>query len=274
MIARSRVIKPQFFTDEVLGELSAYTRLLYAGMRTIADREGKLENRPKTIKLFTLPHDEDVGPDDIAALIQGLESAGILETYSVDGLNLIRLLGWGKKEMGVKGRKPIDKANGVHWNETESELPDPQGDSLYSSYIEPNKSLDSSYQVSKEEGKGKEKGKEEGKEEDREIPFDEIVEDLNDVIGLVGRHRFKSQSEYIRKEIRGRWAEGYRLEDFKHVHRAQVSHWLNDPKMRKHLAPDTLYRASKFPKYLANPVGSEQSKSHEDKVREIEEVLG
>ena len=78
MIARSRVIKPQFFTDEVLGELSAYTRLLYAGMRTIADREGKLENRPKTIKLFTLPHDEDVGPDDIATLIQGLESAGIL----------------------------------------------------------------------------------------------------------------------------------------------------------------------------------------------------
>jgi len=46
-MARTRSIKPAFFANEHLAELSAGTRLLFIGLWTIADKNGKLEDRPK-----------------------------------------------------------------------------------------------------------------------------------------------------------------------------------------------------------------------------------
>lgn len=83
------------------------------------------------------------------------------------------------------------------------------------------------------------------------IPFEEIIEDLNDVLELRGRDRFKWKSEAAQKEIRARFAEGYDLADFKKVHRTMFSHWKGNQRMEGFLRPSTLYRASKFPGYLA-----------------------
>ena len=44
-MARARLLKPGFFTNEDLCELPAFGRLLFAGLWTIADREGRLEDR-------------------------------------------------------------------------------------------------------------------------------------------------------------------------------------------------------------------------------------
>ena len=55
-MARTRNIKPGFFRNEDLAELGAYAMLLYAGLWTIADREGRLEDRPKRIKVDVLPY--------------------------------------------------------------------------------------------------------------------------------------------------------------------------------------------------------------------------
>lgn len=78
-----------------------------------------------------------------------------------------------------------------------------------------------------------------------EIPFEQIIQDLNGRINS----RFRHTSEDTRKAIRARWAEGWRLPDFQHVHAIKAEEWTGT-NMEIHLNPDTLYRKSKFEKYV------------------------
>jgi len=57
-MARSRNIKPAFFENDLLAECSPLTRLLFAGLWCIADRNGVLEDRPRRIKAQILPYDD------------------------------------------------------------------------------------------------------------------------------------------------------------------------------------------------------------------------
>lgn len=57
-MARARNIKPGFFKNEQLVELLYEYRLLFAGLWTLADREGYLEDRPKRIKMEIFPGDD------------------------------------------------------------------------------------------------------------------------------------------------------------------------------------------------------------------------
>lgn len=69
-MARSRNIKPGFFTNEDLVDLPFECRLLFIGLWTLADREGRLEDRPKRIKMAVFPAD-DVNVDACLNLLQG-----------------------------------------------------------------------------------------------------------------------------------------------------------------------------------------------------------
>jgi hypothetical protein len=85
--SRIRTIKPEFFTDEDLAELSIETRLLFVALWTIADREGRLEDKPRTIKLASFPWD-DV---DVARCLDALASGGFIERYAVSSKNYIQI---------------------------------------------------------------------------------------------------------------------------------------------------------------------------------------
>jgi hypothetical protein len=76
-MARSRNIKPGLFTNEELVECSFAARYLFVGLWTEADCYGRLENRPKRLKMALLPAD-DV---DIVSLLQELADHGFLEYY-------------------------------------------------------------------------------------------------------------------------------------------------------------------------------------------------
>lgn len=65
---RARGIKPGFFENEHLGELSPHARLLFIGLWMLADREGRLEDRPKKIRADLFRY-EDV---NIEALLEEL----------------------------------------------------------------------------------------------------------------------------------------------------------------------------------------------------------
>jgi hypothetical protein len=56
-MARIRTIKPEFFKDEDLSVLPYEARLLYIGLWCYADREGRLEDRPKYLKVEIFPYD-------------------------------------------------------------------------------------------------------------------------------------------------------------------------------------------------------------------------
>lgn len=93
-MARSRNIKPGFFTNDVLGELPALTRLLFAGIWTLCDREGRLEDRPKKIKAEVLPYDAC----DPEAMLQDLEKHGFILRYTVGEVKAIQVVAWDKHQ--------------------------------------------------------------------------------------------------------------------------------------------------------------------------------
>ena len=57
-MARTRNLKPGFFKNEDLAMLAPLTRLLFAGLWCWADRDGRLEDRPKRLKAEILPYDD------------------------------------------------------------------------------------------------------------------------------------------------------------------------------------------------------------------------
>lgn len=109
---RSRNIKPAFFQNEVLTEVDPFGRLLFIGLWCLADREGRLEDRPKRIKMQLFAMD-DV---DVPALLDDLARLGFIVRYEVDGVAYIQVVNFSKHQ------RP-------HSNESASVIPAPMDDS-------------------------------------------------------------------------------------------------------------------------------------------------
>ncbi len=89
-MARCRNLKPSFFTNELLGDLPALTRLLFAGLWTIADREGRLQDRPKRIKTEILPYDDYDIEKALNQLARGADP--FIVRYAVGGFRFIQIV--------------------------------------------------------------------------------------------------------------------------------------------------------------------------------------
>jgi hypothetical protein len=84
-MARIRTVKPDFFRHEGLYDAERKSglplRLAFAGLWTAADREGRFNWSPRTLKLDCLPHDEV----DFAAVMDALHEHGFIIKYAIDG---------------------------------------------------------------------------------------------------------------------------------------------------------------------------------------------
>lgn len=74
---RARNIKHGFFTNDEIAALEPLARLLFIGLWTIADREGRLLDRPKKIKAELLPYDKC----DADNLLDSLNNARFIRRY-------------------------------------------------------------------------------------------------------------------------------------------------------------------------------------------------
>lgn len=79
-MARIRTIKPEFFLHEGLAELSPLHRLLFIGLWTLADREGRMEDKPRRIKACVFPWEDC----DVDALLADLDAADLVHRYADD----------------------------------------------------------------------------------------------------------------------------------------------------------------------------------------------
>lgn len=77
---RIRSIKPDFFKDEIIAELRHVERLTFIGLWLIADRNGRLEYRPKYIKAELFPYEEKL---DMEKILKNLELTGIIRYFTV-----------------------------------------------------------------------------------------------------------------------------------------------------------------------------------------------
>lgn len=93
-MARIRTIKPSFFKNEELADLPMTARMLFIGLWTLADREGRLEDRHKRIKVEIFPYDTV----DIDSLLSRLQSAGFIMRYGVGEMKVIQIINFSKHQ--------------------------------------------------------------------------------------------------------------------------------------------------------------------------------
>ncbi len=106
-MARARSLKPGFFKNEELAGLPFEHRLLFQGLWVLADRAGRLEDRPKRIKAEIFPYDQV----DTDAGLTSLHESGFIIRYRADGGTFIQISTWAKHQ------RP-------HHQEAESEIPE------------------------------------------------------------------------------------------------------------------------------------------------------
>jgi hypothetical protein len=101
-MARSRNIKPGFFSNEDLAECSFPARLCFAGLWTLADRDGRMEDRPKRIKgeLFRFDSVE------VELLLRELERYGFIIRYQIDGDRFIQVSKFSEHQTPHYSEKP------------------------------------------------------------------------------------------------------------------------------------------------------------------------
>jgi hypothetical protein len=129
------------FTDENLGDCSPNARWLFAGLFTLADREGRLEDRPRKIKVEVMPYDNV----DIEHLLRELTEARFITRYEVEGKRCIHI-------------RTFHKHQHVHPKELPSQLPEPPDSSPGKTSLAREK-LGQSVRKGRRDGKGRE-GKE------------------------------------------------------------------------------------------------------------------
>jgi hypothetical protein len=86
-MARSRIIKPEFFQNEELVALPPIARLLFIGLWQLADRDGRQEDRPGKIKLAILPADDC----DVDDLLRQLAEKELIVRYEVAGTRYLAI---------------------------------------------------------------------------------------------------------------------------------------------------------------------------------------
>ncbi len=107
-MARSRNLKPGFFKNETLAECSPLARLLFAGLWCLADRAGRLEDRPKRIRAEVMPYDDG----SVDEMLNELHQAGFILRYLVGEQRLIQVQNFAKHQ-------------NPHCREPESTIPAP-----------------------------------------------------------------------------------------------------------------------------------------------------
>jgi hypothetical protein len=110
-MGRVRMLPPELFTDERVVALAREDRYAFVGLFCEADREGRMRDQPRRLKLSVEPWDEDIDFDDVLTRIAG---AGLIVRYERDGERFIAI----PEFLTTWKQKP-------HVREAKSDLPPP-----------------------------------------------------------------------------------------------------------------------------------------------------
>lgn len=91
---RIRNIKPDFWTDEKLVELSPWARLLFVGLWNFADDEGYMPYSPRKIKMQVFPADAL----EISVLLNALLKARLIELFDSEEGRVLHISHWDRHQ--------------------------------------------------------------------------------------------------------------------------------------------------------------------------------
>jgi len=107
-MARARNIKPALFKNEILGVEDPMLTILFVSLWCLADKAGRLEDRPLRIKAETFPYRENL---DVNGYLTVLHQLGFIRRYERNGVKIIQVINF-------------DKHQHPHKTEAESTLPE------------------------------------------------------------------------------------------------------------------------------------------------------
>lgn len=247
-MARARNIKPGFFTNDKLVELPFEYRLLFIGLWTIADKEGRLLDRPKKIRIEIFPADNV----DCEKGLKLLANAGFITRYEAAGMQLIQINNWGKHQS-------------PHIRESASELPPPAEGTIK---VVPEHNLgsaealprspdsgfsDSGFLIPEVDPSGLV-----GQEPDAQPPhaakpkngshYNPLAREVLDFLNAKAGRSYQPVDANL-KLIVARLKEGASVQDCRAVIAKKCREWGSDEKMAEYLRPATLFNALKFGQY-------------------------
>lgn len=105
-MARTRLIKPDFFTDPDLADCTLQARMTFAGLWCQADRDGRLKYEPRKLKVLIFPFDKI----NMEKALEELTKKPFIKIYSINDISYIQIINW-------------DKHQSPHGTEKDSEIP-------------------------------------------------------------------------------------------------------------------------------------------------------
>lgn len=90
---RARTIKPGILSNEELAELGPFAYILLTALWMMADREGRLEDRPRRIWMKALAL-WGATPENVENLLKALAEKGFIRRYVVKGEKYIQIHNW------------------------------------------------------------------------------------------------------------------------------------------------------------------------------------
>src|SRR5450830_542449 len=224
-MARIRTTKPEFWTSEQVVECTPIARLLFIGMWNFCDDHGLHPASVKRLKMEVFPSDT---LDDAAIqnMVDELESAKLLHSYSVNGDHYWQVTGWAKHQK-------IEKPTYRH--------PLPQDDQEQQNSPTPRRVVADKSPPTRPRNGMESKGS-------------KPLSGKPDAMGVLDYLNTRAGRNYKPVKanlslIAARLGEAT-VEECRAVIDAKVQEWRHDPKMSAYLRPETLFGAVKFAGYL------------------------
>lgn len=240
-MARKRMIDPGIWSSEDFSKLTSFSKLVFIGLFSLADDEGRGKANPSYLKSMLFPYEEGIRSADIKKTLQEIASTMSVIFYTHDEKEYYALKSWGRFQT-INRPSPSD-------------IPAPTSDSVstHRGLSEDSVSAHGGVMTKRKEEEKEEKGKEEkGKEEARApgIPYQKIVNLYNELCPKL--NRCMKVSDARERAVKARYSSGYTLEDFEKLFRlAGESRFLNGGNERNWRADfDWLVRDANMAKVL------------------------
>lgn len=265
-MARARNIKPGFFRNAQLVELAFDRRLLFAGLWTLSDREGRLEDRPKQIKMEIFPADNV----DVDKALNDLAGAELILRYAVGGKRYIQIVNF------LKHQHP-------HYLEAPSTIPKPEIQvPMIDTKTPDSGAVHEDVNLSRDLDKSRANPSDSlllipdslnpsnplsGKPDDdppKKLNGSAFYPDAQDVLAYLNKStgkgfEFRTRAGELTASadmIVQRLKQGYTREELREVVHAKCGQWLHDEDMNEYLRPETLFAKRKFEQYLGELKGA------------------
>ena len=93
-MARKRMIDPSIWQSEDFGKLSTLAKIVFIGLFSLADDEGRGRCNPVYLKSTLFPYEENIRSADIDKTLSEISSNMSVVLYSCDGSSYYSLLSW------------------------------------------------------------------------------------------------------------------------------------------------------------------------------------